>query len=126
MLISRFSKDGKRGFALGSNNLTEEKIAAGLITAASGLLIAGVGGLLKINKPKKTSRAGAKEKKKKPPIWLALLPIVFKKAKTAAAKKSYNSLISGAIEQFEEEQRSEVEVIEAIPIASESEVYDHI
>ena len=118
MLISHFSKDGKRGFAVGSNSLTPEKIAAGLITAASGLVIAGIGGLFK---PKKPSRAGAAKEKKKPPIWLAALPIVYKKAKTGIKKQSYDRLINGIIDMRDSEQNSDIEVISATPVASEEE-----
>ena len=123
MLISHFSRDGKRGFAIGSNNLTPEKIAAGLVTAASGLLIAGIGGLFK---PKRSRRAGAKSRKKKVPLWLLVLPVGYKGAKTAFKKKSYDSLISGLTEWHEAEQRSEIEVVDALPISSEDEVYEHI
>ena len=59
MLITVFSKDSKRGFAAGSNNLTPEKLAAGAVTAATGLVIAAIGGLLRLSrseKPKKKKR----------------------------------------------------------------------
>ena len=121
MLISHFSKDGKRGFAVGSNRLTPEKMSAGLITAASAVLIAAVGGLFKKPNP----RAGAKQKKRRP-IWLAAVPFIYKKAKTTLQKKSYNKLVDDIIKAEDAEQKSDIEVVNAIPISSEQEVYDHI
>ena len=127
MLISKFSRDGKSGFAVGSNSLTPEKIAAGLVTAASGLLIAGVGGLF--GSRQKTNRAGASKakKKKKNPLWLAALPLVYKGAKNAAKKSSFEKIVAEVTKKKQPEPEPEgVEVIDAIPIHSEEEVYDHI
>ena len=123
MLISKFSRDGKSGFAVGSNSLTPEKISAGLITAASGLLIAGIGGLFK--KPQKSSRAGASKKKKKPALWAFALPLVYRGAKSAVQKKSLDAVVSKAVED-NAAQDGGIEVVAAIPISSEREVYDNI
>ena len=131
MLITKFSKDAKRGIAVGTNSLTDEKIAAGAVTLAGGLLMAGIGGLLKINrKPKKkgSARAEKGEKNKKPPIWLAAVPFVFN-ALVGNFKKNFVDNVAKRAEklhaQFEAEGDS-VEVIDAIHISSEREVYDHI
>lgn len=128
MLISKFSRDGKSGFAVGSNNLTPEKISAGLITAASGLIIAAVGGLLSIPK-KKSPRAGAAKKNtKKRPALLLLLPFIYKHAKTAVKKKGLDGIVKVTVDENvpKEPPESGIEVINAIPISSEDEVYEHI
>lgn len=128
MIITKLSKDGKRGFSVGSNRPSNEDVAAGMITLAAGLLMAGIGGLLNINK-KPVKRSGAKGKvKKKKPIWLALLPFIFNTAKS----KIKNNFLNDLAEQAEkanaqlEALGDSVEVIDAIPISSEKEVYDYI
>ena len=134
MLVTVFSKDSKRGFAAGSNKLTPEKLAAGAITAAAGLVIAAIGGLLRLN------RSG-KPKKKKPPIWLAVLPAIYGAAKSKAERKALNGLVAEAekagkelgisgetvlAEDAAEGDHGGIEVVGAIPISSEEEVYEHI
>ena len=134
MLITVFSKDSKRGFAAGSNNLTPEKLAAGAVTAAAGLVIAAIGGLLRLSRSEKP-------KKKKRPIWLAALPLIYGAAKSKAERKVIDSLVSetekagkalgvGKItvpaEEAFEGDHGGIEVVGAIPISSEEEVYEHI
>ena len=134
MLIQKFSKDAKRGFVVGANNVTPEKLAAGAVTLASGLMISVVGGLLKPRK--KSHRAKGRDHendKKKPPILALALPLVYKTAKSAFKKKSLIDTLNGLTAQFAKEAKPEimpepdgVEVIDAIPIGSEEEVYEHI
>lgn len=127
MVITKISKDGKRGFSVGSNKPSDEDIAAGAITLAAGLLMAGIGGLFKVKKSAKRSRSKGKAKKKNP-IWLALLPLIFRTAKS----KIKNNFIDNLAKQAEnaneqlEALGDSVEVINSIPISSEKEVYDHI
>lgn len=128
MLITKFSKDGKRGFSVGSNKPSNEDVAAGMITLAAGLLMAGIGGLFKIKKkPVKSSRAKG-EAKKKNPIWLALLPFVFRTAKSNIKNNFLDNLAKQAEKTNEQLEAlgDSVEIINAIPISSEKEVYDHI
>ena len=134
MLITVFSKDSKRGFAAGSNNLTPEKLAAGAVTAAAGLVIAAIGGLLRLSRSEKP-------KKKKRPIWLAALPLIYGAAKSKAERKALNGLVAEAekagkelgisgetilAEDATESDHGGIEVVGAIPISSEEEVYEHI
>ena len=146
MLISKFSKNGKSGFAVGTNALTREKLAAGAITLAAGLLISAIGGILRIKKPEKAKKASEKGEKKGRPIWLALMPFIFNAVKTKIQNNFLNNLTSQAAEAAEannvpvaEEDGVEViqgenlsqgldgiEVMDAIPISSEDEVYQHI
>ena len=128
MLISKFSRDGKRGFTIGSNSLTPDKLAAGAITLSAGLVMAAIGGLIK---PKKrNNRAGAKQDRKKKPIWLLLLPMIFNHAKNSIKQKSFDDLVNGIIAEYAPEQdqprENGIEIIDAIPISSEEEVYEHI
>ncbi len=131
MLIQKFSKDAKRGVVVGSNSLTPEKIAAGAITLASALMVSAVGGL--IPKPKKTSYAGSgrqkSHEKKKKGLLLLATPFVFKAVKS----KLNMQTLAGAVERFspdstgsEDDDGSGIEVINATPIASEEEIYEHI
>lgn len=130
MLINKFSKDGKRGFSVGSNSLTPEKVAAGAVTALSALVIMLVGGVFKLFV--KPSQKG----KKKKPLWLLAMPIIYKKVKNKIHTDDTKALLSGLVKQYTGEEAAEdeaaeedfggVEVIEAVPIASEDEVYQHI
>ena len=135
MLITVFSKDSKRGFAAGSNNLTPEKLAAGAITLAAGLVAVALGGLLKRKKSEKS------KKKKKPPIWLVALPAVYGTAKSKIERNFIDGLVSEAekagdtlgvsvaalpAEEASEGDHGGIEVVDAIPISSEDEVYEHI
>lgn len=118
MIIQKFSKDAKRGFVIGSNSITPDKIAAGALTVGAAVAVSAVGGLIG---PRKTSRAGAKQKKKRP-FWLLLMPFVYKTAKSAVKKKT----VEKAAEQYKEPQGMEIEVIGAEAISSEEEVYERI
>lgn len=133
MLIQKFSKDAKRGFVVGANNFTPEKLAAGAVTLASGLMISVVGGLLKPHK--KSHRAKGRDHKdsKKKPLWALALPLIYKAAKSAFKKKSLSDTLNGLTAQFAKEAQPEIvpepdgiEVVDAIPISSEEEVYEHI
>ena len=134
MLIQKFSKDSKRGFAIGANNMTPEKLAAGAVTLASALLISAVGGLIKPSKKKPGRAKGRDHKdKKKGPLWALAMPVVFKTAKSAFQKQALADKMSGITARFAEPSESDpvpepdgVEVIDAIPITSEEEVYEHI
>lgn len=95
MIIQKFSKDLKKGVVVGSNSLTPDKIAAGAITAATALAVSAAMGVFGSKKP---SRAGAKRKKKKP-LALLLLPMVYKAAKSAAQKKSLGVAVGEAVEK---------------------------
>ena len=132
MIISKFSKDGKRGFTVGSNNLTPERLAAAAVTLAAGLLMSVIGGLIRPASSKKSkSRAKSKEKPRKKPLMLAALPFIYKTAKSAMEKSSFDGLVSKAVsentppeEPFPKDDG--IEMIDAIPINSEEEVYEHI
>ncbi len=127
MVITHFSKDSKRGFAVGGNFLSKEKLKAGGIALAGGFLIALVGGLVK-------GRRGAKPaKKKKRRLWLALLPAGYSAAKTAVQNRFVSDLTESVSETAEQLGLGGVETVpaeplaeEAIPISSEEEIYDHI
>lgn len=136
MQITKFSKDGKRGFAVGTNGFTSEKIAAGALTVAAGLVMAGIGGLFGIfKKPAKSSRAkggktksGAKRSKKKKPIFLVVLPFLYRFLKG----KIQSNFIADLAHDVENADKplgvldNGIEIIDAIPIGSEEEVYDHV
>lgn len=137
MVINKFSKDGKRGFSVGSNSLTPEKVAAGAVTALSALVIMLVGGVFRLFV--KSSPKAKKVKKK--PLWLLAMPIIYKKVKNKIHTDDTKALLSGLVQQYSggatsvgesaEDEAAEkdfggVEVIEAVPIASEDEVYQHI
>ena len=119
MLIQRCSKDGKRGVVAGSNRLTPEKIAAGALTAGAAAAISAAGGLLG---RKKSSRAGAKRKKRKP-LWLLALPAVYGAAKSLYRQKTLNGIVEEAAEKA---SSPDIEIINAEPISSPEEVYEHI
>ena len=136
MQITKFSKDGKRGFAVGTNGFTSEKIAAGALTAAAGLVMAGIGGLFGIfKKPAKSSRAkggktksAAKRSKKKKPLLIIALPILYKFLK-GQIQKNYIADLAHDVENADEPLKvldSGIEIIDAIPIGSEEEVYEHV
>ncbi|MBQ8624096.1 MAG: hypothetical protein IJ424_06995 [Oscillospiraceae bacterium] len=116
MMIYRNSKKG--GFAVGTNGLTAEKIAAGGITAVVAVAFALVFGL-----GKKKSK-----KKKKASLWSALiLPAVYKTAKAALENNNVKITLNDAVAQYVDEQNDTgVEVVYAEPISSEEEVYEHI
>lgn len=133
MLIQKFSKDSKRGFVIGANNMTPEKLAAGAVTLSAALMISAIGGLFGSGK-KRSHRAKGKnasvkkhEEKKKSPLWAVAMPFVFKTAKSAFQKKGLDGIAAMFTPTVEtSEQDGGIEVIGAIPISSEEEVYDHI
>ncbi len=118
MLIYKNSKKG--GFAVGSNGLTAEKLAAGGITAAVAVVLALILGF------------GKKSKKKKKASLLSalILPAIYKTAKAAIENNNIKVTVNdAAMEYFKNQQQADdsgVEVVEAIPISSEEEVYEHI
>lgn len=130
MLISKFSKDGKSGFSVGTNSLTPEKVAAGAVTALSALVIMLVGGVYRL-----FVKPSPKAKKKKP-LWLLAMPVVYKKAKNKLSADGTNELLSGLVQQYSgrestaeedtEQEIDSIEIVEATPIYSEDEVYQHI
>ena len=152
MIISKFSRDGKRGFAAGSNAITIEKLLAGAITLAAGLLISIIGGIFssKAAKGRKNTEKAEKAKtskksvgKKKRPVWLALLPIIYRSAKSKIQNNFLNDLASQAAETSKADdevsgdvevvageniadEANDIEVVNAVPITSEDEVYQHI
>lgn len=137
MVISKFSKDGKSGFSVGSNSLTPDKVTAGAVTAFSALIIMIIGGVFRLfAKPHKKDKKNEKGKHKKP-VWMLALPIIYKqvkkKARTADTKEMFAELLKeySGNEGEEEESANEthendIEVVEAIPISSEDEVYEYI
>ena len=137
MIIQIFSKDGKRGISAGSTSLTPEKLTAALIAASAAMIVSAVGGLADMVRPKKQSRAGAskkstKKKKAKKALPLLVAPAVYKALKPSLNLENLLHVAAGISDGVEEEAEKEsldeggVEVIDAIPISSESEVYDHI
>ena len=131
MLIQKFSKDSKRGFVVGANNVTPDKLAAGAVTISSALIISAIGGLFSI-KGKKSSRAKGKatgkkhNEKKKAPLWAFALPLVFNAAKSAIQKKGLDGIVAQFAPQEPVEETDDIEIIDAIPISSEEEVYDYV
>lgn len=139
MLVSKFSRDGKRGFSIGSNSLTPEKVVAGAFTASSALLIAAIGGILGRH-PKKRIKKDKKSVKKKKSLWLLLLPLIYKEVSKNLKAKDTQALLAGLAAQYSKSGNDEpadmadeeaddgkgIEIIEAIPISSENEVYDYI
>lgn len=119
MLITRFSKDSKRGFAVGSNSLTPQKLAAGAVTLAAGLTVAAIGGLVRISRSDKKPR-----KTKKPPIWLAAAPLVYGAAKTHIENKFLNDIAAQAGEAVKPDDI--VEIINAESIPPEADVCESI
>ena len=126
MIIQYFSKDSKRGFAVGSNSMTPEKLAAGLIAAAFTVAAGAIGGLFAPKKPA-SKRAGSPKKaaKKRKALPLLAAPLVFKAAKSAAQ----HGALAGITSKFSAKpapEESEIEIENAIPISSEDEIYEHI
>lgn len=128
MLIQKFSKDSKRGFVVGANNMTPEKLAAGAVTLSSALIISAIGGLIKLPKKKSGRAKGQNHKeKKKAPLWALAMPIVFKTAKSAFQKNSLDGIVSKFSPAAAPTEEPEgIEIIDAIPISSEEEVYEHV
>ena len=120
MLITVFSKDSKRGFAAGSNNLTPEKLAAGAVTAATGLVIAAIGGLLRLSRSEKLIYGAAKSK-----VERKVIDSLVSETEKAGETLGVGKITVPAEEAFEGDHGG-IEVVGAIPISSEEEVYEHI
>ncbi len=115
MMIYKNTKKG--GFALGSNKLTAESLAAGGITAAVGIALALLFGFGK----------KSKKKKKATVISALVLPAVYKTAKAAMQNNSIKVTFNDAVKQYmDEENDTGIEVVYAEPISSEEEIYEHI
>lgn len=133
-----YKNTGKGGFAVGSNRISREDLAAGGITAFALVLMALIG----LAKPKK-------ERKKSVFARILSAPFLFKLAKAGVSKINLDSLVKKAesgeavttffadsvsdgesaestYEQNINESSDGVEVIPSTPIASEDEVYEHI
>lgn len=107
MIIEKNFKNGK--LTIGSNYLSEEGLKALGITAIVAALFA--------------IALGGKKKngKKRKPLWLLALPAVFNTAKSAITNKKITDLYEDV-----SENGYDIEVINAIPIENEEEVYEHI
>ncbi len=133
-----YKNTGKGGFAVGSNRISREDLAAGGITAFALVLMALIG----LAKPKK-------ERKKSAFARIISVPFLFRLAKAGVSKINLDSLVKKAesgeavntfftddvsdgesaestYEQNIDENSGDVEVIPSTPIASEDEVYEHI
>ena len=124
MIIQNFSKDSKRGFAIGSNRLTPEKFAAGAVALASVLVVSAAQGLLGavsngVRRTKSRPGKGKATSKKKKALPLLAAPIVFKAAKAAMGRKSLGAIVSKFTTAKEPVIDSDIEVINSIPISSE-------
>lgn len=127
MLIQKFSKDSKRGFVVGANNMTPDKLAAGAVTVSSALIISAIGGLFSIGRRKPSRAKGKKpEEKKKAPLWAFALPLIFNAVRSAVQKNGLEGIVARFSPQEPEEESEDIEIIDAIRINSEDEVYDHI
>ena len=127
MLLQKFSKDSKRGFVVGANDMTPEKLAAGAVTLSSALIISAIGGLIKLPRKKPHRAKGRYHKeKKKAPLWALAMPIVFKAAKSAFQQKSLDGIAAKFVPEAPAPEPDGIEVIDAIPISSEEEVYEYV
>ncbi len=134
-----YKNTGKGGFAVGSNRISREDLAAGGITAFALVLMALIG----LAKPRK-------ERKKSAITRILSAPFLFRLAKAGVSKINLDSLVKKAgngetvttfftddvsggdtsaedtYAQDIDESSDGVEVISSTPIASEDEVYEHI
>lgn len=107
MIIEKNFKNAR--LAIGSNYLGEEGFKAlGITAIVAGLFAIALGGKTKNGKKKK-------------PVWLLALPAVFNTAKAAITNKKITDLYDDVAENG-----YDIEVINAIPIENEEEVYEHI
>lgn len=127
MLIQKFSKDSKRGFVVGANDVTPEKLAAGAVTLSSALIISAIGGLFGTSHRKSHRAKGRNHReKKKAPLWALAMPFVFKVAKSAFQQNNLNGIAAKFAPEAPAQETDGIEVIDAISISSEEEVYEHI
>lgn len=119
MIIYKKGKSG--GFAVGSNKLTDESLAAGGIAAAFAIIL---------NSIFRNKRKAAKKNKKRSFLGLILFPFAYKAAKYAVSQAKLSSLVNKVKQgedisdsSFSEHIFSGIEVIEAEPVSSEDEVY---
>ncbi len=130
-----YKNSGKGGFAVGSNRISREDLAAGGIAAFALILMSLIG----LAKPKK-------ERKKSAFTRILSAPFLFKLAKAGVSKINLDSLVKKAksgetvstfftddgetaedtYSENIDENSDGVEVIPSTPIASEDEVYEHI
>ncbi len=107
MIIEKNFKNGK--LTIASNYLSEEGLKAlGLTAIIAALFAIALGGKTKNGKKKK-------------PFWLLALPAVFNTAKAAITNKKIKDL-----KEEIEAGDYDIEVIHAVPIENEEEVYEHI
>lgn len=114
-------KDSKKGgFAVGSNGLTAEKLAAGGVTAVVAVVLALIFGF---------GKKKSKKKKKGSILTALILPAVYKTAKAAIENNNVKVTVNDAASEYLNALNDDdggIEVVDAIPIASEEEVYEHI
>ncbi len=118
MMIYKDSKKG--GFAVGSNGLTAEKLAAGGVTAVVAVVLALIFGF---------GKKKSKKKKKGSILTALILPAVYKTAKAAIENNNVKVTVNDAASEYLNALNDDdggIEVVDAIPIASEEEVYEHI
>ena len=117
MMIYKNSKKG--GFALGSNSLTAEKLVAGGITAAVALVVALVLGM---------GKKKSKKKKKGMALSAFFLPAIYKAVKGAIENNSIKVTMDEETKAYFDSLKDDggIEVVDAIEISSEEEVYEHI
>lgn len=121
MIIYKNTK--KRGFAVGGNQMTASNLAAAG-TALAGLVLASVIGFG--GKGKRSDSKKNKSKKKKRLLSLAmLLPLAVKSVKSAVSKIELDKVIDSVNEAVSSNEY-DIEVVNAIPISSEEEVYEYI
>ena len=121
MMIYKDSKKG--GFAVGSNGLTAEKLAAGGVTAVVAVVLALMALIFGFGKKK------SKKKKKGSILTALILPAVYKTAKAAIENNNVKVTVNDAASEYLNALNDDdggIEVVDAIPIASEEEVYEHI
>ncbi len=120
MIIKNSSKRG--GFAVGTNTVTDEKLAAGGIAALSMLIIAAIAN-------SKTS--DKKKRRRKRTARILSFPLLYKLSKAAVSQVKLHSL-TNRVKNGEDICTGNlsdsifrgIEVIQAEPISSEAEVYD--
>lgn len=118
MMIYKDSKKG--GFAVGSNGLTAEKLAASGVTAVVAVVLALIFGF---------GKKKSKKKKKDSILTALILPAVYKTAKAAIENNNVKVTVNDAASEYLNALNDDdggIEVVDAIPIASEEEVYEHI
>lgn len=123
MVVYKDTKNG--GVALGTNGLTKEKLVAGGIAAGIGVALALILGFGKMP---------AKKKKKSGVLTAAVLPSLYKLIKAGLENKNIKITVDEKVAEYfannanndSDEDNDGIEVVDAIPIESEDEVYEYI